>query len=193
MKRLARITLAATFLAVTCAHAEIFKLAVPSDTGMTLIWWPVLPSVSGWTHDEETSRHFAANMLTPKGQSFANAPAVMYGKASFKPRAPDTHSVAELIQQDIAEHKTNVEGLVVTELPPVRDGDGKALRYFQFSPSGAGAWELVAYGEEDEYFLLFVVSAQTKVALQAARPTFESLVSRYKKRPNKSLERTRER
>jgi len=182
------------FIATTpCAHAEIFKLAVPSDDGISLVWWPIVTTPPGWTHDEEASRYFAVNMLIPRGTSFADAPVVMYAKASYKPRTPDTHTVAELIQQDITEHKANVSGVVATALQPIRSGDGKALPYYRFSPPGDGAFELVAYGEEGDYFLLFVVSAQSEAALTEASRKFETMISRYSERPNKSLERSRDR
>jgi hypothetical protein len=165
------------------ADAEIFKLAVPSDQGMKFYWWPVLPPISGWQHDEGASRAHSVNALVPTGQSFSSAPAVIYARALYKPRAPQTKSLDQLISDDRAEFEARVQGVKIEELPSLHDGDGKPIRCLSFNPPGKGNWESVAYSEEGDYYLLFTVSAQTKEALQDARPAFEKLVSQYTERP----------
>jgi len=43
------------------AHAEIYKLAIPDETGFKFYWWPVLPKVDGWHHDEKYSIRYNIN------------------------------------------------------------------------------------------------------------------------------------
>jgi len=166
------------------ASAEIYKLAVPTDYGFHLYWWPVLPSVVGWHHDEIASRKYATNVLVPDGYSFLNAPAITYGEALYKPRDPEARTVEQVISNDRSEFDRENPGIKIKEVPELHDGDGKALRCFSFGPAGSsGNWELVAYSEEGDDFLLFTVSALSSRALQSADPTFSALVSHYREKP----------
>jgi hypothetical protein len=165
------------------ASSEIYKLAVPGEKAMEFYWWPVLGQVPGWSHDEEASRANSANILVPKGSSFSSAPAVIYGKAMFKPRVPNTKSLGQLIADDRKAFEHDFPGVAISELAAVSDGDGKKLRYFSYTPSGAGSWELVAYGEEGEFYLIFTVSGNSKAALIHAKPVFESVIAAYREGP----------
>ena len=65
----------------------------------------------------------------------------------------------------------------------VQTGDGTKLRTFGFFPKAAqGHWELVAYGREPEYVLMFCISATSKVALEKYRPAFLTMVRSYTSR-----------
>lgn len=181
MKRTVASVLAVFLSLPGVLSAGIYKLGVPSTQGIQLMWWPILPVVPGWQHDEGASRTYSVNMLIPNGQTFSAAPAVIYAKAMYKPPVPQTNSLAQLIASDRAEFSAKVPGVRIKELPPLHDGDGKALRCFSFSPASRGSWDLAAYGEEDDYYLIFTVSAKTSKALQETRATFAKMVSRYKK------------
>jgi hypothetical protein len=91
-----------------CASAKIYKLAIPTDQGFSLYWWPVLPEISGWHHDEAVSEHLAANTLLPNGQSFNAAPAIIYAKADYKPRMADIKTLTQFIAGDIASFRHDV-------------------------------------------------------------------------------------
>jgi hypothetical protein len=177
------LTILVLAIAPVIGNADIFKLAVPTDQGMQFYWWPTLPTISGWEHDEDTSRNNSVNMLVPVGKTFSNAPAVMYGRALFKPRIPETKSLVQLIADDQATFKKDVPGITVKELDAITDGDGKAHRCFSFVPTTSGSWELVAYGEEGEFYLIFTVSGNSKAALAMATPDFRKLIGAYRERP----------
>jgi hypothetical protein len=162
--------------------AEIFKLAVPTDQGVEFYWWPVLTPIEGWEHDEGASRAQGVNAYVPTGASFANAPAIIYARAMFKPRIPETKSLGQLIADDRVTFTTEFPGTAIAELVPIVDGDGKKLRCFSFIPSKAGSWDLVAYGEEGEFYLIFTVSGHSKAALDHARGAFLKIISTYKER-----------
>lgn len=170
----------ASLLIHGAANAEIYKLAVPTDQGMMFYWWPVLPIISGWAHDEGASRAQSVNALVPTGYSFSQAPAVIYARAMYKPRMPETKSLSQLIADDRATFESEFSGVKINELTPIIDGNHKALRYFSYTPASQGSWELVAYGEEGEIYLIFTVSGNTEAALLKARPDFEKIVSTYK-------------
>jgi hypothetical protein len=167
-------------LASVTASAEIEKLAVPSDQGFRFYWWPRLPAVPGWLHDEGASLKLTANVLVPDGSSFGDAPAVMYAKALYKPRSPELHSLQELIDSDRSAFEHDLPGLKIDHLPDLTTGDRHRLIQLGFAPKGEGSWERVAYGEEADYYLIFAVSAQHEAGLRAALPAFEMLVAGYK-------------
>jgi len=166
--------------------AEIYKLAIPGDQGFKLYWWPQLQVPDGWVHDEGASRSTASNMLVPKDQSFARAPAVMYGKALYKPRIPETRSLDQLISDDERKFQNDLPGIVILPLPALKNGDGRSLRCFSYSPQrdSKGSWEWTAYSEEGDFYLIFVLSANSEVALKTALPTFRRLIATYKEKGN---------
>jgi hypothetical protein len=159
--------------------AEIYKEAVPTDHGIEFYWWPVLKAANGWTHDEGASRANGVNAFVPTGYSFSDAPAVIYARAIYKPRVPETKTLAQLISDDGAEFKSHFPGVEISELPPLRVGAASNFRYFSFKPMQQGSFELVAYGEEPEFYLIFTVSGKTLSDLAKARPAFEKMVSNY--------------
>jgi len=164
--------------------AAIFKLAVPEEHGLHLYWWPQVKVPDGWVHDEKASRSTGTNMLVPKGESFANAPSVMYGEALYKPRMPETHSLEQLISDDKLDFQDRTLGIVISALPDLKTSDGRSLRCFSFSPpkgsSGSNAnWEWTAFGEEGDFYLVFTVSAQSQTALKEALPAFRRLIASY--------------
>jgi hypothetical protein len=166
--------------ASTPISADIYKLAVPTDQGIQFYWWPIVPSIDGWTHDEGASRAHGVNALVPAGQTFSGAPAIIYARAMYKPRIPEVKSLGQLITDDIATFKQDFPGVAVDKLSAIRDGDGRSHPYYSFNPKGNGSWELVAYGEEGDFYLIFTLSGQSKAARDAARSAFEKLVSRYR-------------
>ena len=165
------------------ASAEIEKLAVPSDSGFHFYWWPRLPVVAGWLHDEAASLKLTANVLVPDGSSFGDAPAVMYAKALYKPQSPEIHSLQELIDSDRSAFERDLPGVNIERLQDLTTGDQRRLIQLAFAPNGDGSWERVAYGEEDDYYLIFAISAQHAADLRAALPAFEALVAGYKAQP----------
>ena len=167
--------------------AEIFKLAIPGDRGLELHWWPQLQVPDGWEHDEGVSRSTGTNILVPKGQSFSEAPAVMYGEALYKPRIPETRSLDQLISDDKREFQNDRPGIVILPLPTLKDGDGRSLRCFSYSPpqrDGKASWEWTAYSEEGDFYLIFVVSAKSEAALNTALPSFRGLIATHKEKGN---------
>jgi len=161
--------------------AEIYKLAIPAKSGTLLYWWPVLPDLPGWIHDEVASRRYESNFLVPRGQTVASAPAVIYAKALYKPRIPEAKSLDQLIAEDKRQFTNESPGILISERTPLADGDHQAFRCLYFAPPSTGSWELVAYGEEDDFYLIFTVSGNSPRALEKAMPDFKSLLGNYKK------------
>jgi len=181
--RYLKVLVALVFLASMEASAEISKVAVPEDSGFQLYWWPVLPIPAGWLHDEGISRASGVNMLRPRGTTFAKAPAVMYGRADFKPRIPEVHSLIEYVAKDRNALAEESPTTVIAELQAVRNGDGKLLSVVSYVIPSRHQWELTAYGEEGEFYLLFTLSASSEAGFNQARPVFYAMLATYKERP----------
>jgi len=166
-------------LGATPLTAEIYKRAVPTEHGIEFCWWPVLKPVPGWAHDEDASRANGVNAFVPIGYSFSDAPAVIYARALYKPRIPETKSLAQLISDDRAEFQANFPGVEVKELAPIAVGAGSKFRYFSFIPKQQGSFELVVYADDPEFYLIFTLSGKTSADLVKARSAFEKMVSNY--------------
>jgi hypothetical protein len=165
------------------ARAEIEKFAVPTQTGTRAVWWPKLTPVEGWHHERNASLGNAINLLVPDGATFANAETVVYGRALYKPRDPATTSVQVLIDRAQADLRRATPDIGIAEAAPAVIADGTALRTFTFTPKSSGNWERVAYGEDGDYYLLFVVSSRTRQGFEGAKVAFESIVKSYTREP----------
>lgn len=156
------------FLAPMLAYAEIYKLAVTEEPGIRFYWWPVVKSPAGWAHDEGASLKSGVNMLVPIGQTFAGAPSVMYARADYKPRISDVHSIQEYVEKDRQELASESPETSITVLEPVKTSDGKVLTVLQYVIPIRKQWEIVAYGEEGEFYLLFTLR-ETLIYLHGLR------------------------
>lgn len=162
------------------AQAAIEKIAAPCEDAICLHWWPVLPEIGGWHHDEKASYHHKVNAMAPDGFTFSNAETVIYAKALYKPRTPETKTLDMLITDDQADFLQSDSSLIITETTPLTTGDGKKLRSFTFFPGESGNWEKVTYAEEGDYYLVFTISSRTKEGYQKSLPHYEQLIWHYK-------------
>jgi len=167
-------------LASLQVQAEIYKLAIPSDSGMKFYWWPVLPDVAGWHHDRDHSVHYGANAQAPDGYTFANSETVIYATAVFKPRIPDIGSLKSFIENDQTKFK-NAVIVVVKETNTMLTSDGVELKSYTFFPADKGNWEQVAYGEEGDYYLVFTISSRSKNGFEKSWSAYEQFVKNYKR------------
>ena len=171
------------FLISSPAQSEIFKLAIPGDTGMKFYWWPTLPEIKGWHHDRNFSLRYSSNAQAPDGFTFANAETVIYAKAIFKPRRKNIKSLNELIESDKRDFLKNTKDLEIKETDPLTTFDGKTLKSFTFTPKVKGNWERVSYGEEGEFYLIFTISSRSKNGYSESLKDYVQFISNYKQKP----------
>lgn len=166
------------------AIAEIYNMAIPDERcgTMCFYWWPVLPTIDGWQQDMPNSYHYSANAQAPIGQSFSNAESVIYAKALYKPRIPETKSLSQLIENDQKDFKQN-SNPAITQLESVISGDGKELESYQFFPRGKGNFERVSYGEEGEFYLVFTLSSRSKKGYESSMPAYFQFIGQYHEKP----------
>lgn len=109
-----------TLAAPTPANPEIEKVAEACEKGICLHWWPRLPLVEGWHQDPEASKHYSVNAQAPDGQTFYDSEVVIYAKAVYKPRTPDTKSLEKLIADDKTAFLDADPEIVMAEVDPLR-------------------------------------------------------------------------
>ena len=170
------------------ADAEIVKTAA-LDCGKSQIcfyWWPKLPTISGWHTDQAANMSQGGNginSLVPDGFTFANADAIMYANAIYKPRYearnPKSKSLKAVIEDDQATFSRL--GASIAEAAALATADGQTLISFTYFRPGDGTWERVSYGEEDDYYLLFALSAHSEAAYHRALPVYEDMIRRYRR------------
>src|ERR1051325_7704 len=134
-------------------RAEIEKTALMCGNEICFYWWPKLSPPKGWHQDQDMSYEIEANALIPDGLTFSNTETVMYAKALYKPRTPETKSVNQLIADDKKEFLSADPSIIVAEAGDINSADGKKFRSFTFFPKNAGNWEQVSYGEEGDFYL----------------------------------------
>lgn len=169
-----------TFFVTVQAFADVEKIAQICGEQICFRWWPRVEAPSGWEHNHQYSLHYNFNALQPAGSDFASAETVMYANAVYRPRVPNEKTLAAFIDSDIQKFKNDNSGLAVEELPQLKTADAKAARIFQLKPAVQGQWERVAYVEEAEYYMVFVVSSRTESGLLGAVKAYEAVVSNYR-------------
>jgi len=167
----------------TAAFAEIEKSAVPCEQKICFFWWPKLPAVKGWHQDRQHSYSYSINAQAPDGYTFANAEAVIYARALYKPRIPETTSLDDLIGKDKKTFLSRDPDIVYAEVEPLKTGDGQSLKSVTIFPKKDGNWERVSYGEEGDFYLIFTVSSRTQEGFTKAIEDYITFIKQYRRKP----------
>lgn len=184
------IACAAALAIAGAARAEIVKTAtVDCKAGqICFYWWPKLPEVKGWHGDGALNFKMGtngSNVLIPDGKTFSDAPAILYARAIFIERYDwenkSKSTLASFIADDIETFLKEDPKVEVADAPPLTTQDGQTLKIVTFSRPGSKNWDCVAYGVEDGYYLMFVLSANSKAGFQDGMPVLQGLVARYRK------------
>jgi len=175
-----RVLMGVLFLLPIIASPEIEKVGQVCDKGICLAWWPKLDPAKGWHHDDRASWAVGANVQVPDGFTFSNAETIIYAKAAYKPKIPETTSLDMLIENDKSDFLKHDPTVSITKVPPLKTQDGKELETYTFFPIGKGNWEEVSYGEEGDFYLIFTISSRSRAGFLSMLPLFEQYVARYK-------------
>jgi len=124
------------------------------------------------------------NTRIPNGSDFGTAGAIMYGEATYKSELekgdPKIKSLTDLIAHDVADFAKDRDS-TVSEAAPLKNGDGKVLRTVTFFRAKDQNWERVAYDEEGDFYLMFVVNAKNQKVYLESQAVFESMIGNYHK------------
>lgn len=165
------------------ASAQIEKYAAVCDTGICFHWWPKVPPIAGWHHDQAQSIDLGANVWVPDGSSFADAEGIIYARAIYRPGRPELDSLEKLIDNDQRYFLEHGPALTVSKNQALRTVDGRTLASFAFVPRKEGNWEHVTYAEEGDYYLIFTLSARDKASYERLMPLYTSWMEHYREKP----------
>ena len=163
--------------------AEVEKSANPGAKGTEFNWWPKLPEVPGWQQDLESSFEHNINALAPAGKRFSGAETLIYAKAVFKGHLPEIKSLDALIENEKSDFLANAPGGLIRASPGLSTADGRKVRSLTYIRKGQANWERVSYLDEDEFYIIFTISSDTRAGFDASSKAYEDLISRYKEKP----------
>ena len=163
------------------AVPEIEKVGRVCGNGICPAWWPKLNPVDGWHHEDGASFANSANVQVPDGFTFSNAQTVIYARALYKPRNPETTSLTVLIKDDRTEFLKGNPSIEIAKVSPLKTKDGQTLETYTFFPKVTGTWEEVSYGEEGDFYLIFTISSRSRAGFVASLPVYERYIAQYKK------------
>lgn len=160
------------FAAIEQADAEVQRFTV---VGNGVIF--ALAEPSGWKMDtNNTQNNNLPVVYYPIGQTWGNAPAVMYVNSSIN----DCHtSFQQFINSDLAEFKRNSPKIVIQDggTSPI---DGKKVITKLFTGDHYGNSEAVAYVDnKDGAFISITLTSRTQKLFDEAFPVFKELVSSF--------------
>jgi hypothetical protein len=182
MKRLS-VVLGILLLVPAIALSEIEKVGQPCEKGICLAWWPKLAPAKGWHHERGPSVANGVKVQVPDGSTFSNAETVIYAKALYKPRIPETTSLEMLIENDKNEFLAGDSSISIAEVKPLKTQDGKVLKSYTFFPKAKGNWEQVSYGEEGDFYLIFTISSRSHSGFLDSFAVYEQYIGQYKEWP----------
>jgi hypothetical protein len=120
-------------------------------------------------------------VLGPDGNTYANAPAIIYARAidvrAYNAALRANSTLSGVITDDVENFEDN--GATAMDAPPLKTADGQQLKVVTFRKTDHV--ESVAYGQEGGYYLMFVLSANFEGAYNKTLPVFRELISRYRK------------
>ena len=181
MKRIAA-ALGAALLAASSAHAVIEHVVIDTPKGKVERWWPKVQAPKGWHHDRGNSLNYHMNAFAPVGESFASAEAVMYGRAIRTSSDSNLRNLGEFMARERASFLKRSPNYEIRDDKPIVTRSGLSLKTRLFIPKdGQGNWERVAYGEENDYYVIFVASARSKKALDGMAEPFLQMVRQYRR------------
>lgn len=166
-------------LAGSATAAEIVKTEVSTDHGVQVYRWPKLTPPPGWHEDMAQSGAQGVDALAPEGSTFGNAETVIYARAIYKRSEPRIHDLDQLIAEDRHAFRKSDPAVGISQLQPVASRAGVDFKVYSFASEAQPDWEAVAYGENQDYYFLFVISSRTEAGYRANLDTFQSLVGDY--------------
>lgn len=133
---------------------------------------------TGWVAQAGFPDQPAPALLYPDGQTWRDAPAVMYVNTVL-PQAGRTASLIAVMHADSAKFQTKYPAMQIDSLPPTHTADGRLVRFRKFAGAGYGSIDVVAYVAERTVTPLVVLSTRTQVELGRALPAFRALLRSY--------------
>ena len=180
MKRFSA-ALAAALLTAVPALAEIETVSIETKQGRAERWWPKVTPPKGWHHDRPQSLNYNLNAMAPAGEAFSGAEVVLYARAVKKASDSSVGTLTDFIARERKSFLARTPQYEIRQEKPLVTKDGASMPVLSFVPKSDGNWERVAYGEDHDYWLLFVASARSKKALEGVLKPYQTMVWQYRR------------
>jgi hypothetical protein len=184
--------LAAAVLAAAPAYAATTAPAKPKPAPATAGAQPELTILygddhafglvvpQGWTVDDTSGIGSKIRVvLYPKGQTWANAPTVMYVNPLHQ-KQEQRRTLRQMIEKDVADFKQQAPRGAVSSQAPLQTATGQPAEVRYFAHDGGPPTEAVAYVAEDQLVMLLVLQSRDSAGFQKNLPAFRSLVAGYR-------------
>jgi hypothetical protein len=134
---------------------------------------------AGWVLDDTSGMGSRIRcVFYPKGQTWANAPTVMYVNPMHG-NAIQERTVSAMIAENEKEFRKRAPKGRVLTAGTLTTASSKSATVKHFSYDGGPVTEAVAYVPESELVMLLVLSSRDAKGFQAGLPAFKDLVSTY--------------
>ncbi|CAN5361964.1 hypothetical protein BH09PSE6_BH09PSE6_23440 [soil metagenome] len=155
---------------------------VPQPCGANVCLWdkPRIDPPRGWTLDETLSRTTRVSVFTPAQSGVSGAPVVFYARAAKREENTKSRDLATFAAADLDRMLATQLTLGATALPDFKVDGARFLQRRVAASTAAGTHETLAYIEDGEYFVTFVLSARTAADHDRMRPVFERWLRSYK-------------
>ena len=133
----------------------------------------------GWVLDDTSGMGSRIRcVFYPKGQTWAQAPTVMYVNPMHGFGLKERTVSAMLAENEKQFHKRAPKGRVV-DAGTLKTGAGKSAKVRHYSYDGGDATEAVAFVPENELIMLVVLSSRDAKGFQGGLAAFRELVGTY--------------
>lgn len=133
----------------------------------------------GWMADTDSAADQGLQaVFYPKGQSWADSPAVAYARA--RPKDKKVQTVSQQVRTTLARFAERGHGDVrATPVGTIPLKEGKSAAVYHFAGDDYGNYEAVAYIDEPQTLNFVVLSAADRGAFEEALEAFRALVGSY--------------
>lgn len=140
---------------------------------------------AGWVAQAGYPQQPAPAVLYREGQSFADAPSVMYVTTWTADSIGNLPTPEEALRSDSANFRRKMPKIAIQAIPPMQIGDGRKALLRKYVGGGYGSIDIVAYVREPRQRVTpaFSLSARTELDLEEALPSFFALLRSYRVLP----------
>jgi hypothetical protein len=170
-------------LAAAPATAEIEKFMRQCDRKLCAAYRALIPIPDGWVEDKEAGSYLNAQVLLPKGVAFEKAPAKIYAVVRYN---RDKVPISDVLSDRIKNWKMRAKDSRIDRLDDLARGDKPPfIRHtFEARSLKEQGYELQAVTtdsdkDDNQFVVTFMLSANSKAALNDAEPAFLTMLSKY--------------
>jgi hypothetical protein len=166
------------------AKATIEKIMNQCDGKLCPFFRASIVIPDGWVEDKGATRHFNSQFLLPKGTDFDQAAAKIYVAVIYNRKK---QPISDFMPENLADWHARAKSVKIIDLGDLPRGDGKAAfvrHQFEAASLHEQGYELQAVTTDsdtdgNEFLVTITLSGNSREALQAARPAYLEILSKY--------------